>query len=377
MKFSVKFFSSARVVAAVFSLACAAASAQTPDAPKEIDVDVSEELKSGFIASPEERAEQYIKSEDYGNLLLHAQKWTKNYPGDSNGWNYLGRALREQNDIKGSADAFGRAWELSDKKNYRIIESIGDIYYQEKEWENAEDAYRKAVELREARAVLWEKLAESIMKARAPAWKSEAAAALKMLLSFGEYVNDPKRWRQYAEILDLLNTDTNTLYRAYRHVVRLTVRDIGAWERLYDIETERGKEGEKAKIVRILYRLSPDNAIANLHYGMEVLDTHPRDARKYLEIALKSDKISGARRAQIYVIFGDMEKYPARALENYRQAVVSDPANLGAWEKAIVRLRNLGRRRQAQAAYEKLLAVERKIQRNEKISENDAVILLQ
>lgn len=367
----------ARVFAAVLCMAGAAAFAQTPAASEETrNIDVSEELESGFIASPEERADYYLKNENYEKLLTHAKKWTENYPGDSNAWNYLAQALRAKNQIVESADAFNRAWELSNKRDFRIKESIGDIYFQEKEWEKAVDAYKAALELNDTRPSLWEKYTDSVLIAQPPAWRSSAAAGLKKMLSFGEYVNNAERWRQYTDILEMLNTDIDTLYSAYRHIVRLTVRDIGAWERLYDIETERGHEGEKEKIVRILYRIEPENALANLHYGLDTVKKNPRDARKYLEIALKGEKLSETRRAQIYVIFGDMEKSPASALRHYQTAVQHDPANIGAWEKAIVRLRSLGRRYHAQKVYEHLLQLERKIQRKQEITPIDAEILL-
>lgn len=367
-----------RVLCAVCVLSAAAAAAQTSaPAPEEIDIDVSEELDSGFIASPEERAEHYIKNEEFGKLLGHAKKWTKNYPGDDGGWHYLGRALREAGDIGGSADAFNRAWELSDKRDYRIKESIGDIYFQIKEWEKAEGAYRAAAALREDRAVLWEKITDSVLLARASGWQLAAARALKKMLTFGAYVNDGKRWRQYAELLDALGSDAENLYRAYRHVVRLTVRDIAAWERLYDIETARKNDSEAEKIVRILYRLNSENPVANMHYGMQLLRAHPKTAQEHLKTALASgEKLSEKRRAQIYIILGGLEKSSAAALAHYRNAIKHDPANIAAWDEAITRLRSLGQRKKAQKAYERLLAVERKLKRNEKIVAADADVLL-
>lgn len=364
----------ARAAGCVFAFAAAGAFAQ---APEEIEIDVSEELESGFIASSEERADHYIRKEEFGKLLAHARKWTKNYPGDSEAWRYLGVALREKDDVAGSADAFDRAWKLSDKKDYRIKEGIGDIYFKIKEWGKAEDAYRTAIALRGDRARLWEKLADSIILARGAGWKVSAAAALKKMLSFAEYVNDRGRWREYADVLDLLEADADELYRAYRHIVRLTVGNIPAWERLYVIETERGNAGEAEKIAGILRRLDPQNPAANLHFGMRDLESNPAAAKKYLSTALESGKLSGRDSARIYVIFGDGEKSRAESLSYYKKAVESDPSNLGAWESAVVRLRSLGRRKKASAAYEGLLSVERKLARGEEIVAEDARVLLE
>lgn len=341
------------------------------------ETDVREELETGIIATPRQRAELFVENEDWEKLAAHARKWTREFPGESEAWRYLGRAHRERGEPQAAVDAFSRAWELSDKKNFRIIESIGDGYAEIKEWESAEAAYRAATKLRDRRAELWAKLADVLFLARQPGWREDAARALKKVLSFGQYVNDHARWRQYAEILDVLDADLEQQYVAYRHVVRLKVRDIPAWERLYEIEETRGNDERTEKIADNLFRLDRKNAVANLHFGMRALDGGQRArAVEHLNIALENEEIPAARRSRIYAALGDIHR-PAAALQFYRDAVRSDPANITAWERAIVILRGQGRRAEAQKVYEELLAAERKLKRKGALSSADAPALLQ
>ena len=358
-----------RSAAAFAILFAAAASAQ--------DENVREELETGLIATPAQRANIHLQNEDWEKLGAHARKWVHEFPGESEAWRYLGRAHREQGEAQAAADAFSRAWELSDKKNFRIIESVGDAYAEIKEWERAEDAYRDALKLRENRAALWAKLADAIFLRRAPGWREEAEKALQKVLSFGQYINDHGRWRQYAEILDAVDAENDKKYAAYRHVVRLKVRDAPAWERLYEIETARKNDKELEKIARILLRLDSQNPVANLHYGLRALHGGQRTkAIEHMNIALQNGDLPAPRRSRIYTALGDMHPEPARALPFYRQAVESDPSNIAAWEQAIVMLRGLNRRAEAQKVYEQLLAAERKLKATGTVARADADALL-
>lgn len=351
------------------ALAVSSASAQ--------ENNVREELETGLIATPRQRAELFARNGEWEELAAHARKWTREFPGESEAWRYLGRAHRERGGAQAAVDAFSRAWELSDKKNFRIIESIGDAYADIKEWGEAEDAYRAAAKLRVRRGELWAKLADVIFLRRAPGWREDAAETLKKVLSFGQYVNDHGRWRQYAEILDALDADLEKQYVAYRHVVRLKVRDIPAWERLYEIEEARGRGERTEKIASNLLRLDRQNAVANLHFGMRALDGgQKKKAIEHLNIALENEGLPGPRRSRIYAALGDMHRRPAEALRFYRDAVKSDPANIAAWERAIVMLRGLNRRAEAQKVYEELLAAERKLKETGALSPADADALL-
>ena len=340
--------------------------------------DIKTEIESGLIATPQQRAQYYVKNKDWNKLLAHAQQWTTNFPGEAQAWQYLGTARKSLNKTTEALDAFVRAWELSDKKNFRIIEDIADSYTAVKEWNKAEDSYATAVSLRPRRATLWIKWADSILYSQQYySWREDAARALKKALSLG-YANDYERWRQYAVLLDEgEKKDIDEIYNAYRHVTRLKVKDVDAWRRLYEIETERQRPEEVEKIVGILFRIDKNDPYANLHYGLLALDggQFPR-ARKHLEIALAAEHLSAARRSEIYMILGDIERPPDTALGYYKKAVENDLSNIPAWEQAIVMLRGLNRRQQAQAVEEQLLAVERKISRKEELTTADASELL-
>ncbi len=359
----------------------APAAAQTPDnsAPSETaPEDVREELETGLIASPKQRAEYYVETKNFQRLLPHAQKWSSDYPADPDAWHYLGLARREEGDNAKAAAAFDFAWQLSGKKDFRARENIGDLYAEIKDWAKAEDAYRDAAALRQRRAVLWAKLSEAIILARRPGWEQSAVDALKRTLAFGQYVNKPELWRKYAEILELQKAPAKERYQAYRHVVRLQVKDTATWERLYDIEKERGNDKEADKIVRIISRIDPANAVANMHYGLLALDGgNLKRARSYLDGALSGDSVAPERRSQIYAMLGGLIPSASESLTYYRKAVESNPANIGAWEQAIIRLRNLGKREQAQAAYEQMRKVERKLKRNEELVPEDTGAILE
>ena len=337
------------------------------------NADVREELETGLIATPKQRAEIFARDKQWEKLGAHARKWTREFPGESEAWRYLGRAHSEQGDAQAAANAFSRAWDLSDKKDFRIIEAVGDSYAGIKEWERAEDAYRAALKLREGRAALWAKLADMLTLRRGPGWRQNAAAALKKTLSFGQYINDYDRWRQYAEVLDAINAPPDEQYLAYRHAVRLKVRDIPAWERLYEIEEVRGNTENVEQIADNLLRLDRQNPIAHLHFGVRALEGGLRSrALEHLNIALQSDELPGPRRSRIYAALGDMHPNPAEALPFYRKAVGSDPSNFAAWEQAIIILRGLGQRKEAQEATEQLLSAERKLKKNGVLSPKDA-----
>lgn len=338
--------------------------------------DVKEEMETGLIATPQQRADKFLKEKDWAKLLAHARKWTREFPGESRAWQYLGQALLEQKNKSGAGDAFARAWALSDKQDFRIVEGLGDYYVTEKQFGKAEDAYRTALELRQQRAALWHKLAHVIFVGRREGWQSATAEALKQVLGFGQYVNDYDLWRRYAEILDVLGEDDDERYLAYRHVARLKVRDVDAWEKLYDIEIRRGNDEEVEKIAKILLSVNPQNAIANLHYGRKALAVR-QDAKAldHFQIALASEQITGEQKSRIYMTMGDMHLQPADALPFYKNAISSDPANLAAWEQAVVMLKGMNRRAEAQTVYEHLLTVERKLKNNISPTQADAQIL--
>lgn len=341
--------------------------------------DVREELESGLIATPRQRAEHYLKHEEWDKLLAHATRWTRDFPGESTGWHYLGQAMQAKKNQKGAADAYKRAWALSDRKNYRIIESIADLYVSEKEWGKAVDSYKIAVELRPRRAVLWEKLTASLFfRGGEPgSWELEAAETLKKTLTFGQYVNNYKLWQRYAFLQDGLGTDEEEQYRGHWHVVRLNPDDIPSWERLYELEKARGNTEESVEIIERLSRLDKTNAVANLHYGIIAAKGGRKvKADEYLNYALQDDRLSSSRRSQIYMILGDLRSRPLDALTYYRQAISAEPSNMTAWEQAIIMLRGSNQRKLAQASYEELILVEGKLSRNLPVTEADAQVIL-
>ena len=340
---------------------------------------VREELESGLIATPSQRAEHYLKNEEWDKLLAHATRWTRDFPGESTGWHYLGQAMQAKKNQKGAADAYNRAWTLSDRKDYRIIESIADLYVSEKEWSKAVDAYKIAVKLRPRRAVLWEKLTASLFfRAGEPgSWEPEAAETLKKTLTFGQYVNSYELWQRYAFLQDGIGQDEEEQYRGHWHVVRLNPNDIPSWERLYELEKARGNVKESVEIIERLSRLDGKNAVANLHYGLiAAKGGRKTKADEYLNYALQDDRLSPSRRSRIYMILGDLRPAPLDALKYYRQAISAEPANLLAWEQAIIMLRGSNQRRLAQASYEELSVVEGKLSRNLPVTEADAQVIL-
>ena len=340
---------------------------------------VREELESGLIATPSQRAEHYLKNEEWDKLLAHATRWTRDFPGESTGWHYLGQAMQAKKNQKGAADAYNRAWALSDRKNYRIIESIADLYVGEKEWSKAVDAYKIAVKLRPRRAVLWEKLTASLFfRAGEPgSWEPEAAETLKKTLTFGQYVNSYELWQRYAFLQDGIGKDEEEQYRGHWHVVRLNPNDIPSWERLYELEKARGNVKESVEIIERLSRLDSKNAVANLHYGLIAAKGGRKvKADEYLNYALQDERLSPSRRSRIYMILGDLRPAPLDALKYYRQAISAEPTNLLAWEQAIIMLRGSNQRRLAQASYEELSVVEGKLSRNLPVTEADAQVIL-
>ena len=340
---------------------------------------VREELESGLIATPSQRAEHYLKNEEWDKLLAHATRWTRDFPGESTGWHYLGQAMQAKKNQKGAADAYNRAWTLSDRKDYRIIESIADLYVSEKEWSKAVDAYKIAVKLRPRRAVLWEKLTASLFfqGGEPGSWEPEAAETLKKTLTFGQYVNSYELWQRYAFLQDGLGQDEEEQYRGHWHVVRLNPNDIPSWERLYELEKARGNVKESVEIIERLSRLDGKNAVANLHYGLiAAKGGRKAKADEYLNYALQDDRLSPSRRSRIYMILGDLRPAPLDALKYYRQAISAEPTNLLAWEQAIIMLRGSNQRRLAQASYEELSVVEGKLSRNLPVTEADAQVIL-
>ena len=340
---------------------------------------VREELESGLIATPSQRAEHYLKNEEWDKLLAHATRWTRDFPGESTGWHYLGQAMQAKKNQKGAADAYNRAWTLSDRKDYRIIESIADLYVSEKEWSKAVDAYKIAVKLRPRRAVLWEKLTASLFfqGGEPGSWEPEAAETLKKTLTFGRYVNSYELWQRYAFLQDGIGQDEEEQYRGHWHVVRLNPNDIPSWERLYELEKARGNVKESVEIIERLSRLDGKNAVANLHYGLiAAKGGRKAKADEYLNYALQDDRLSPSRRSRIYMILGDLRPAPLDALKYYRQAISAEPANLLAWEQAIIMLRGSNQRRLAQASYEELSVVEGKLSRNLPVTEADAQVIL-
>lgn len=339
---------------------------------------VREELESGLIATPHQRAEYYLKNKEWDNLLNQSLRWTRDFPGESTGWDYLGRAKQAKGDNTGAADAYRRAWALSDRKNFRIIESIGDLYVGEQAWEQAVESYEVAVELRPRRAVLWEKLSAATFLAQGePGWERKAAKVLKKTLTFGQYVNDYDLWRRYAVLQDVLEDNEEEQYRGYWHSVRLKPDDIASWERLYELEKARGNEKESLEIIERLSRLDRTNAVANLHYGLIAAKAGRRQkADEYLNHALKDSRLSASRRSQIHMTLGDLRQRPADALKYYRSAIEADPTNTLAWEQAIVMLRSSNERARAQAAYEEFVIVEGKLERNLPVTVGDAQIIL-
>lgn len=332
---------------------------------QQTDTDVKEELESGLIATPLQRAEYYLKAQEWGKLRAHVKKWVRDYPGESNAWRYLGLAHKQAGETTEAADAFVRAWELSDRKDYKVVEDIGDVYMQTEEWVKAEAAYRQATEIRSARAELWYKLSRAIMARPFAGQAQVAAPVLEKTLLFGQYVNSYELWRQYAEVLDEIGLDTDAQDNAYRHVVRLNPGDIAAWERLYEIARMRGSEYEVKKIIKKLFRLDAQNVYANLYYGKRALK-FGRDAkaREYYGVALQSRGVSDGQRSEIYLALAETNIKPAEALVFYQRAIVNDPTVVLAWQRAIVILRSSGRRKEAQQYHEALGVVERRIGNN-------------
>ena len=361
------------------ALTAAAGALSFTAAAQDVSSDVIEALETGVIATPMQRANIYLESEDWDKLLAFAQKWTAEFPGESEAWRYLGIAHKGRDESQPAADAFLRAWELSEQKDVRIIESVGDSYNEIKEWELAENAYRKAVALHPQNAALRTKLADMLWILRPPGWESEMIEGLEIALGSGEYVNDLNRWQQYAAVLDIAGADFATRYTAHRHVVRLDVKNVAAWETLYDIETARQKTKDADKIARMLARINPKNPVANLHYGNSALEEgRTEKAVEYFQVALEDDKLlTGARRSQIYTILGDTLSSPARALSFYRDAVESDPSNFAAWEQAVVMLRELNRRAESQTVFEQLLAAKRRFNDTGEVAPDAAQLLLE
>ena len=358
-------------------LAPAGANAQNNGDTKNIDI--SDELATGIIATPKKRAEFYAKNEKWKELSAYSQKWVKDYPGDSDAWNYYGQSLDREGKTVDAVDAYSRAWELSNKKDFRIIENIGDSYSGIKEWGKALDAYHIAVNMRPRRAELREKLVNSINYNRHEGWQDDYISALKKLLTFQEFVNKLEYWRQYAEVLDIIDNDIEEQYQAYRHIIRLKRDDINAWERLYEIETTRENSQEAEKIVTTLWQLDRNNPMANLHYGKIELDKkNLKKATNYLQIALAGDDaLDDVLRSKIYFELGRLSKSTPAALDYYKKSIRADIANIDAWKKAIIILRNTRRHKAAQKALKEMIEVKRKIAAQKALTPADAKTLLQ
>lgn len=340
------------------------------------EVDISEELETGIIATPAQRARAYDKEGNWARLKEVSERWAREFPGESAAWQYLGKALQKLGEDGPAARAYSRAWDLSDQKNPHMMESAGDLYSRAEEHDKAEAAYRAALSVQPGEPRLWWKLTDAVLARRGESWRQDAIDALRHVLAFEEYKDSHKRWRQYAEILDQTGAPLDEQYLAYRQTARTHPGDIAAWERLYEIESARENHEEAGKIARRLLKLNPGNALANLHYGvLEIRSGSREKARRYLDAALADPTLSPRRRSRVHLALGDLHRDPAKSLSYYQQAAADDPANVEAWEKAIVILRAQGRRREADALYDRLLEIEAKIKDSEPIQPGDAAPL--
>ena len=331
--------------------------------------EVREELDSGIIANPLQRAQIYLKARDWPRLYRHATKWTADFPGETRAWRYLGLALDGLERHSEAADAHLRAWELSDKKDHRIIARIGDSYMDNGEWNKADKSYRKALSIRPQRAEFWAKLAHIALQRRHPNWRQDAQIVLKKVLTFGEYINQVERWLQYAIFLDETAQETGEPLdsaeerRVHRHIVRLDKQRVDSWYRLYDIENAvADNDAVVDKIVQVLHKIDPGNPISSMQYGHEALAKGKnKKAKEFFQQALLHGRVINIQRAEIYMIFGDLEKNPRKAIEHYQQAALHDNGNRAAWENVIVILRGMRRYRAAEQVQTAMETVLRKV----------------
>jgi tetratricopeptide (TPR) repeat protein len=330
--------------------------------------------RQGTIASDEQRAKIFLEKGDWPNLLTHSTYWIKKYPGEGKAWHYLGIAQKTLGQKEEAIKSLTKAWKLSYQRDYDIISDVGDMYVEQEQWDLAENAYRKALKIKSQSPDMWNRLVDVIFAYPHPSQLNDAAVALKKLLSFPDYVNNPDRWQQYAKTIDELGMDDEVVYDAYRHVLRLLPKNINAYEKMHTIDLIRGDIQEAEKKLSSLLKLDSKNPTANVYFGRQALKNgNPKIAQQYFSFVLEHANLPKRLRAKTLTALGDLHSkkrdFP-NALEQYRQSISTDPTYLPPWEQVIAILRNQGNFSDAQKYYEKLLTVERLIARNKTVDDS-------
>lgn len=317
--------------------------------------------ESGQLANNHDIALQLQADKKWGELLTHLDKWESEGGLDPIIFSMRTEAREKTGDVTGAIETMRELQkgtpESQTARHADILRELGRLQTEEGDLDAAEKSYRRSIAISET-AIAWRELA-NLLAQKDPIEEEFADEAWRKTLAYGQYINEPDLWKEYAKFRATLD-DAEQTYKAFEHVVRLEPDDVEAWHHLFALADELDKEAAQKVIVSRLSRINIKDPLANAYLGMKAQDDgNERLADYHYEVVVNApeDAFIDKWRARAFLGLAQTAKKRGHALAFYRQALMNDPTLFSAWERAIITLRRMRRQREARIYSEKFFEV--------------------
>ena len=332
-----------------------------------VGVATAQELpgSDGLLATDKQLAEIYAQGEQWQELEALGREWSAKDGSNWESWYYYGTALFKQGKQQEAAQILTPAVRLSRRDNQPLILLYADLQASLGEWRESEIYYRRLVALNDSRSDIWNKLLGVVNQQLATVsilteQHRELSTLYAKVLTFGGHVNNEQYWREYAGLLERLG-DAAGARDSYHHVLRLNPRDLAIAEKVFRYDRDNDDAERLAKSEEHLLRLSPNHPIVNLELAKRFLQEDNKSrAMRYYTIVSENQHYP-YERAEALASLGDLAKEQDKSLSYYRQAVLSDPSYTPPFKGIITILRHRDEKELADAYYDALRAIERRL----------------